>query len=423
MIQTIIEFSRYLAAMLFGAAVAVSFAGMARTRKNYLILGCFNLVLFILQFVCLRTWGMAVTLKVYPLLSHLPVAVFIVVYLKRSWLISLTSVFVSFLCCQPPRWIGTVTGDVFDSASMDHIGYIATALLMYYFLQMYVINSARHLIDRSVKSCLLFGAMPAFYYLFDYTATVYTDFMYSGARAAVQFIPFATSVFYFVFVLLYYAETQKQASIQRERDMLDTQLRQAQTEFASLRQIQQITTTFRHDMRHHLALLQGMASNDRIEEIKEYLQAAQSDMDSITPIRYCKNETVNLILSSFAAKAKQSEILLTIDANLSDSLTFSDTELCSLLSNALENAIHASEKIPDSNKRIIQLRMFTKNNKLCIEIRNSYLAEPTFHKGLPVTKEQGHGFGTKSMANIVEKHGGVYLFSIKDGWFIFQATA
>jgi two-component system, LytTR family, sensor histidine kinase AgrC len=422
MIVTFIQFSRYFIALLFGAAVAFSFAGMVRTRKNYLALGCFTVILFILQIVCLGIWGMDMTIKIYPLLSHLPVAVFIVLYLKRPWLISLTSMFVSFLCCQPPRWIGTVAGVAFDSASINHIGYIAAAFLLYYFLQKYVAKSVQHLMERSVKSCLLFGAMPAFYYLFDYTATVYTDFMYSGTRAAVQFMPFVTSVFYFVFVLLYYAETQKQANIQRERDMLDMQFRQAQTEFASLRQMQQNAAAYRHDMRHHLALLQRLASKEHIEEIKEYLRTAQSDIDAITPIRFCENETVNLILSAFAAKAKQSGILLTIDARLPDSLTLSDTELCSLLSNALENAIQASENITDSNKRIIRLRVYSKNTKLCIDIRNCYQIEPIFHQGLPVSKEQGHGFGTKSMAHIVEKHGGVFWFSVKDGWFIFQAT-
>ncbi|MGI6685959.1 MAG: sensor histidine kinase [Bacillota bacterium] len=281
----------------------------------------------------------------------------------------------------------------------------------------------QHLLERSVKSCLLFGAMPAFYYVFDYAATVYTDFMYSGTRAAVQFMPFVTSAFYFVFVLFYYAETQKQARVQRERDMLVMQFRQAQTEFASLRQMQQNAATFRHDMRHHIALLQGLASKGHIEEIKEYLRTAQSDIEAITPIRFCENETVNLILSAFAAKAKQSGIMLTIDAKLPDSLTFSDTELCSLLSNALENAIHACENIADSNERYIKLRVYSKNNKLCIDIRNSFETEPIFHQGLPVSKEQGHGFGTKSMVHIVEKHGGVYQFSVRDGWFIFQATA
>lgn len=423
MIAAVIAFSRYWFALLFGVAVAVSFAGMARTRKNYLVFGCFTVILFIVQIVCLRIWGMDMTIKIYPLLSHLPVAVFIVVYLKRPWLISLTSMFVSFLCCQPPRWIGTVAGVAFDSASINHVGYVVAAFLMYYFLQKYAVKSVRHLMGRSVKSCLLFGAMPAFYYLFDYTATVYTDFMYSGTRAAVQFTPFVTSAFYFVFVLLYYAETQKQVSIQRERDMLDSQLRQAQREFASLRQMQQNAAEYRHDMRHHFALLQGLASEEHIEELKEYLRTAQSDIEAITPMRFCENETVNLILSSFYSKAKQSGILLTVEAKLPDSLIFSETELCSLLSNALENAIHACEKITDSNERYIKLRVYSKNNKLCIDIRNRYQTEPIFHQGLPVSKQQGHGFGTRSMAHIVEKHSGVCQFLVKDGWFIFQATA
>jgi two-component system sensor histidine kinase AgrC len=293
---------------------------------------------------------------------------------------------------------------------------------MYYLLQKYAFKSVKNMLERSVKSCLLFGAMPAFYYFFEYISTVYTNFMYSGTRVAVQFMPFVTSTFYFVFVLLYYAETQKQESIQRERDMLETQFRQAQSEFASMRQMQQNAASYRHDMRHHFALLQSLASEERIEEIKEYLRTAQSDMDAITPMRFCENETVNLILSAFSAKAKQLNIVLNIDARLTNSLTLSDTELCSLFSNALENAIQACKNIPDSNKRFIKLRVYSKNNKLCIDIRNNYQTEPKFHQGLPVTKEQGHGLGTKSIYHIVEKHGGVCQFSVKDGWFIFQAT-
>lgn len=281
---------------------------------------------------------------------------------------------------------------------------------------------AKNMMERSAKSCMLFGAMPAFYHLFDFAATVYTDFLYSGARTAVQLMPFVISTFYFVFVLLYYSETQKHASIQRERDILDTQLRQAQTEFASLRQMQQNAAAYRHDMRHHFALLQRLAIEGHVDEIKEYLKTAQSDIDAITPLRFCENETINLILSSFATKAQQSEIQLTIDAKLPDTLTFSDTELCSLLSNALENALQAVAVIPDSSNRIIRLRMFTRNNKLCIDIQNRYQKEPVFQQGLPISKEMDHGYGTKSMAHIIEKHGGVYQFSVKDGWFIFQAT-
>ncbi|SHI77164.1 sensor histidine kinase [Lutispora thermophila] len=423
MIETIIEFSRYFAAMLFAMSVAASFVGMPFTRKNRLVMWSYIILVFIIQVTCLFSFGMDITWKIYPLIAHVPIAAFIAIYLKRSLLISITTMFAAFLCCQPPRWIGSLASAVTGNVSLNHLGYIISVIFMYHILRKYVAKSVQHLMERSTKSCLIFGAVPAFYYLVDYSTTVYTDFLYSGTRVAVQFMPFIISAFYFIFVISYYGEIQKQTKVERERDMLVTQFRQAQIELESLRQIQENAAAYRHDMRHNLALLQGLASKGLINEINEYLKTVQSDIDAITPIRYCENETVNLIISSFAAKAKQSQIMLTVNANLTELLKLSDTEICSLLSNALENAIHACQNIADKSKRFINLRLFYKNNKLCIDIRNSYETEPIFHEGLPVSTEQGHGYGTKSMAHIVEKHGGVFQFSVKDGCFIFQATA
>jgi hypothetical protein len=461
---------------LFVAAVAVSFAGMARTRKNYLIFWCFIIIVLAFQTVNALIWKyMVLMTRLFPLFFHVPIVLFIILYLKRTWLITLTSLFLSFLCYQLPRWIGSFAGEVFRAAamnwggvsegvsensgivsnvvsmnnsavlntvSMNHLGLIAGAILTFYFVQKYAVKPARRLMERSVKSCLLFGAMPFIYYIFDYAVVIYSDLMYSGNRAVIQFLPSFMSAFYLAFVLMYHTEIQKLVNSQKEREMLDVQFRMAQTEFASMRQIQDNAASYRHDMRHHFALLQGLASGERIDELKDYLRTAQSDMDAITPVRFCENETVNLILSAYAAKANQSGIKLTIDAKLPDLLPFSDTELCSLLSNALENAIHACVDIPESNSaklrlasinsaahaakegvsRCINLHVYTKNNKLCINISNTCQSEPVFEQGMPVSKKQGHGFGTKSMVHIIEKHSGVFCFSVKDGWFTFQAS-
>ena len=43
-------------------------------------------------------------------------------------------------------------------------------------------------------------------------------------------MPSVISVFYFVFITLYYVEMQKQASLQRERDILDMQFKQQKYE-------------------------------------------------------------------------------------------------------------------------------------------------------------------------------------------------
>lgn len=422
MAVTVIGLLRFGVSLVFGIAVTVLFAGIEPTKKNRFTTGLLYVIFLFVQTVSWWLFGLDLTSKLYPLIIHLPLIVIFSLYYKRPWLISAGSVLSGYLCCQAPRWFGFIAGAALDSRLADHVFYVGAIFLFYYFLKKYVAASVRHLMEVSTKSCLLLGGVPLFYYLFDYITAIYTNVLYSGTEWAVQFMPSTISIFYFVFVILYYAETQKQASLQREKDLLDAQFRLAQTEFASLQQLQQNAASYRHDMRHHFALLQGLASEEHIEGIKEYLRTAQSDMDAITPTRFCENETVNLILSAFATKAKQAEIMLTVDAKLPDLLPFSDTELCSLLSNALENAILACEQIPDSKKRIIRLRMYSKNNKLCIDLHNSYQVVPIFQQGLPVSKEQGHGFGTKSIAHIVEKHGGVFQFSVKDGWFIFQAT-
>lgn len=417
---------RFAFSLVFGITVSVLFAGIEATKHNRLVVGFLCLLFLGVQTGSYWIFGLALTSKLYPLIIHLPLIIIFTLYFKRPWLISIVSVLSGYLCCQAPRWFGYLAGAIFQSRPADHIAYMFTIILFYLFLKKYVAGSVKQLMESSRKSCLFLGGVPFFYYLFDYTTTVYTKVLYTGAEWAVQFMPSAISIFYFVFVIIYYAETQKQASLQREKDMLDVQFKLARTELASLRQVQQNAAAYRHDMRHHFTFLQGLASEESLEEIKEYLQTVQSDMDAITPIRFCENETVNLILSTFAAKAKKTEVNLAIDAKLPDLLPFSDTELCSLLSNALENAIQATRKIEDKDKRQINLRLFSKNTKLCIDIRNTYEIEPVLKQGLPVSplsKEQDHGYGTKSMAHIIEKHGGVYQFSIQDGWFIFQATA
>lgn len=420
MIEAALGIIRYGFALLFGVAVTVSFVGIERTRKNILATCYFCLTFLLVQSACWWFFGMELTSKLYPLIIHLPLIVFIAMYLKRPWPISVVSVLSAYLCCQVPSWIGGVAGSIFGSELMNHISYLVAVFLVFYFLQKYVAKSVLRLMEKSTLSCLFFGAVPLFYYLFDYGTTVYTDLLYSGARVAVQFMPSVVSVFYFVFVILYNGETQKQARAQRERDMLTVQLQHARTEFESLQKMQQSAAAYRHDIRHHLTLMQGLASEGSLEKIKTYLMAAQSDIDAITPIRFCENETVNLILSTFSAKAKQAGISVKADAKLPKVISLSDTELCSLLSNGLENAITAASSCPDSGNRTVTVKSTVHKGKLLISIENPYAKPVKTKDGLPLSSQAGHGYGTRSIVSIVEGHGGQAIFNADYGVFTLK---
>lgn len=422
MIENLFLLFRSGMALIFGTAVSFLFAGVQNSRKGKLATAIIYALILSIQILSWWMFGLQTTMQLYPFITHLPSVLFLAVYFKRPWPISISSVLTAYLCCQVPRWIGSVVAAVFDSRIADHIGYFTAMCVVYYFLKRYIADSVRQLMERSTHSCLLFGAVPLLYYLFDYTTAVYTNLLYSGAREAVQFTPSVICTFYLVFVLQYYNESHKQEMAQRERDIFASQLQQAQIELDTMRQMQKGTAIYRHDMRHHLSLIGGLAADGDLLKINEYLAATEADIDALTPIRYCENEIVNLILSSFEAKAKKERVAIHTEVRLPEELCLNDTELCSLLSNALENAITAAAQIEDEKLRKVYIQALINGGKLVISTENAYVGKIEMDGELPKSNnnEAGHGFGIKSMVSIVERHGGLYSFEAEGGVFILR---
>ena len=403
--------------LLFGIAVSVSFSGVEPSRKNMVGTGGVFLLTLSLQIIALQLAGMERTKELYPLIVHLPLVLFLVFYNKRPWLVSLSSVFSAYLCCQIPKWFGLTAEILFRTPLAYCLSYIPAILLCLSFLCRQMAAPVNRIITQSKKSCLLFGAVPFLYFSVADVSTIYTDWLYSGSKAAVQFIPSMFSMFYFVFILLYYAEMQKEKTAQRECDLMSAQLRQARVEFDTLRRIQDQTRQYRHDMRHHFMLLQGLAANGDLEKISRYLKTANSDLEAFTTTRYCENETVNLLLSSFEAIARQASVALSCKAGVPSSLSISDTELCSLLSNSLENAITAASAVPRSEERIVSIQISVYKKKLLLSVVNPYVGNVVLREGLPRTDRKEHGYGTRSISAIAELHGGQALFSANSGIF------
>lgn len=407
---------------LYGMAVSLLFSGVQCKRAGKLASALFYILILIIQKLCWHMFGLQTTMQLYPFITHLPLILFIVLYFKRPWLISISSVLAAYLCCQIPRWIGSVAGAISGSDLINHLCYFVAICIVFYILRKYVADSVSQLIDKSTHSCLLFGAVPLLYYLFDYATTLYTDLLYTGAPGVVQFAPSMICTFYLVFVLLYYQESQKQANAKHERDIFASQLMQAQLELDTMRKLQNNTVIYRHDMRHHLSLISSFAADGDLQKIREYLAATKADIDALTPVRYCENETVNLILSNFDIQAKKKHVILHANVKLPAKLGMNDTELCAMLSNALENAITAAAQVEEEKLRKVCIKAIVKDDRLVISTENYYMGNIEMEGELPKSKskEAGHGFGIKSIVAIVERYGGLYSFETEGGVFVLR---
>ena len=100
-------------------------------------------------------------------------------------------------------------------------------------------------------------------------------------------------------------------------------------------------------------------------------------------------------------------------------LSISDTDLCTILSNGLENALHAVEKL-ESSFRYVDFYCEAKQNKLLIEIKNPYIREVIMENGIPISNEPGHDYGCQSIHSITQQHHGICTFQTKQNIFILR---
>lgn len=365
--------------------------------------------------------GLQMTKQIYPLIVILPLLVILILNLKKPVSTAVVSICTGYLCCQLPRFGEIIVTAATGSALAGQIVYTIIIAPIFFFLQRYFVPAARDAMTESPRSLFLFGGLPVIYFVFDYTTTIYSDVLYSGSRVVAQTIPTVAGLFYMIYTTAYRRQLQQRTQAELLNSLMAGQLKQAGTEIASLRQAEVQAAAYRHDIRHHLTAISGFLASDRPQQAEEYIRQVQSDIEAITPKRFCENELVNLLCSSFSAKAERMGVRLTLEAALPGALSISDTELCALLSNGLENALNAVGAL-DENRRWVEFYCGVRLDKLLIEIRNPYAGQITFRSGLPVSARPNHGHGCRSIHTISQTYRGLCEFKAEDGIFTLRAA-
>ena len=85
----------------------------------------------------------------------------------------------------------------------------------------------------------------------------------------------------------------------------------------------------------------------------------------------------------------------------------------SLIGNALENAIESVKSETEVSLKEITVNIVRREQTCIIKIENYVSRKVEISEGLPLTEKEdreNHGFGAKSMRNVVENYGGQISF-------------
>ncbi len=175
----------------------------------------------------------------------------------------------------------------------------------------------------------------------------------------------------------------------------------------------------RHDFRHKMRTVSVLAEKGDLEAIRQTAMEYTVTAHDRAVESYCSHTVLDAVFSSYLEWAKQKNIRVSAKLVLPEVLPVNEAELATALANAIENAIHACEKL-DPSKRYIEIKSII-YPCFMLQVRNSFDGIVAFDvDGIPLSPRKGHGFGTRSIVTFCEKNNVFCSFSAEDQSFTMQ---
>ena len=227
-------------------------------------------------------------------------------------------------------------------------------------------------------------------------------------------------VFINVLVFTLFSKLQNQLEIRRNADLLNTQMRLEKESFKRIEESYNRTRELRHDLKNHIFVLKGIAENGTKEEMLSYLEKMTDAVEEATYVSMSKNSAVDAVLNEKLLYAQKNGISTQFDVTPLEKTKISAMDICTILSNALDNAVEACVKFERQSDRYIDVKIEDTENEMIISVKNPSTEAPKRRAGTYISRKkdsENHGLGLKSIKRTVDKNKGDMLVKYENGIF------
>lgn len=178
---------------------------------------------------------------------------------------------------------------------------------------------------------------------------------------------------------------------------------------------------WRHDYHNHMQKIKAHLALGQTEELKEYLDLLEQDLDAIDIAIRTGNVSVDAILSSKLSVAAEKEIDINCKARVPAELTVGDVDLCVIIGNLIDNAMESCERMKKTERQFIRVYIGIFKKQLYISVANS-TGEKVRRKNWELVSEKrgNHGHGLRRIDSIVEKYDGFINRKNEPGAFVTE---
>ena len=213
-----------------------------------------------------------------------------------------------------------------------------------------------------------------------------------------------------------YAMREENQKMQAEREYLQLAAGTMSGRLKLMEEVSAQNSRAAHDRRHFNNVLLELLERGKTGEAAALLQSQNQATPIISRV-FCENPAVNAAVCHYAGLAEQAGIPAEIALDIPDNLNVDALELSMVVSNLMENAIQACERLPKNQTPYLRFTCRSVE-RLLLEMENPCAEGTVLDKnGYPVAREEGHGIGSKSVLAFAKKYDGELLYKIKNGVF------
>ena len=186
-----------------------------------------------------------------------------------------------------------------------------------------------------------------------------------------------------------------------------------------------------HEFKHHINIINSLLLDSTNSKAIEYLKGINL-YSKYSQVFHTGNNIIDTVVNVKNTEASQKNIALFADVNI-DKITVKDADLCSILSNLIDNAIEAVDKIEndkypftvsiDKNLKLSFPMGFLNGENIYLQLKEIFnRAENTsvynpLENNFNSQKKGNHGWGTKIISDIVNKYNGNMTMNYDDKIF------
>lgn len=209
-----------------------------------------------------------------------------------------------------------------------------------------------------------------------------------------------------LFLLYYVIELERKTELETELRDTHYTMELEQSHYQAVEARREELARIRHDFNNQLAAISLLMQSGDKTDAQSMLRQLSADIAATRENPYCTIPVVNAVLAEKETLCREAGITLQAELELPEPLAVESLHLCSVLSNLLDNAIHACAGM---EQPVITLTSATVGDYLLLRTVNP--AKP------PQKPGKGHGYGSKILKELSAKYDGGYETNYENGVF------